>query len=113
MADEMQLPRRPFFSCEEAAFSIVDGDAMRQSLLAGPITPAVTLRVGPGNIFEHRPRRVVEHQGPLVGIECDNGATVYLDFEEGAARTHTPEGDFLYMGGIDEGNDGKGFIRTG
>ncbi len=113
MTDEIQLPQRPFFSCEEAAFAVVDGDAIRQSLPTGPITPAVTLRVGPGNIFEHRPRRVMEHQGPLVAVECDNDATVYMDFEEGTARTRTPEGDFLYMGGIDEGNDGKGFIRAG
>ena len=112
MTDEMELPRRPFFSCEEAAFSIVDAEAMRQGLMTGGITPAVTLQVGPDNIFEHRPRKVLEHQEMQVSVQCDGDISVHLDFHSGTAYKRSPDGEFLYRGGIEEGNDGKGFIRT-
>ena len=112
MSSESLLPRRPFFSCEETAFSIVDAEAMRQAITQGPITAVFTLRVGPGNIFEHRPRRVTAHQGLIVTVECDGGTTVIIDFDEESALAKTTEGEFRYLGGIDEGNDGKGFIRA-
>lgn len=113
MRDGTVLPRRPFFSCEEAAFSVVDGAAMRQSLLGEGLSPVVTLRVGPGNVFERPPRRVVERRADVVGVQCEGDTVVYLDFENGSARKRTPQGEFLYKGGLDEGNDGKGYIRAG
>jgi len=35
-----------------------------------------------------------------------------LDFAELTARVRRPEGEFFYMGGLDEGNDGLGFMAA-
>jgi len=110
MIDEWQLPRRPFFSCSESAFSIIDGELMRHELLSGVVTPAIALEVGTGNIFEHRPRRVTEHRGQVVSVLCDDNSTVVLDFENGTARKRTPAGDQVYRAGIEEGNAGRGYM---
>jgi hypothetical protein len=112
MSSENLLPRRPFFTCEETAFSIVDAEAMRRGITQGPITPVFTLRVASGNIFENRPRRVTTQQGLIVTVECDGDTTVILDFDEESALAKTTKGEFRYLGGIDEGNDAKGFIRA-
>ena len=88
----------------------MDVATIRQDLLGAGVSPVVTLRVGPGNVFEHPPRWVVERRGDVVGVQCDGDTVVYLDFENGSARKRTPQGEFLYMGALDEGNDGKGYI---
>lgn len=108
--DSLLLPERPFFSCEETGLSIVDVDEMQTSLLTGGVTPRLTLRVGPGNILEHRPRSAIQQKAQLVAIQCDGDVIVYLDFDAGSARKRTSDGGFLYCGAIDEGNDGKGYI---
>ena len=113
MDDHMRLPVQPFFSCEEAMFSVMDKAALRQQLLQGSLAPVLSLSVGPRNVFERSPRRVLEHRGAMVAVECDGETTVYLDFDSSIARTRTPEGEFRYMGDLEEGNDGKGFIRVG
>ena len=63
------------------------------------ITPVLSLHVGPGNIFEQSPRRVLSHDGDVVAVECDGGVTVYLDFDALAVRAETPGGEFVYRGG--------------
>ena len=112
MTEQHQLPQRPFFSCDEDGFSVVDGELMRQELGRGSVVPLFTLRVGEDNIFERRPRRVAAHEGMVVTVACDDDTTVELDFEAGTARKRTPAGEWLYRGGIDEGNNGKGFIQA-
>ncbi len=111
--DSLVLPRRPFFNCDDAGFSVVDADELRTALRGGEVTPWLKLDIGEQNIIQHRPRRVVERTGSTVAVECGGGVTVYLDLDAGAARKRTPEGEFLYRGGIDEGNDGNGFIAAG
>ena len=104
------LPERPFFSCDEDSFSVVDGALMRNATGMGTIQPVLKLQVGPGNVFEQRPLRVARREGDVVSVECANGVTVHLDFSELAARVERPDGQFLYMAGLDEGNKGRGFM---
>ena len=111
--DSPDLPRRPFFNCDDTGFAVVDADELRKALPSGDVTPRLKLDIGEQNIFQHRPRRVIERTGSVVTVECDGGVTVYLDFDAGAARKRTPDGEFLYRGGIDEGNDAKGYIAAG
>ena len=108
--DSSLLPKRPFFSCETTGLSIVDIDEMQTGFREGGVTPRLTLRVGPRNILEQRPIRVVQQKDQLVAIQCDGDVIVYLDFDAGTARKRTSDGGFLYCGAIDEGNDGKGYI---
>jgi hypothetical protein len=86
---------------------------MRNAAEMGKIEPLLMLRVGPRNIFEQRPRRVVGREGDVVSVECDGGVEVHLDFGELAARVHGPNGEErLYLGGLAEGNDGRGFMAA-
>ena len=110
MEDEFKLPAKPFFSCDEDGFAVVDGSLMRDPLQITNIQPLLKLRVGEGNVFEQRPVKVAGRDGDVVSVECEDGAIVRLDFGEMAARVQRPEGEYLYMGGLDEGNEGKGFL---
>ena len=107
-----RLPDHPFFSCEEEGFAVVDGARMRDAAAIGSIAPVLRLDVGPGNVFEQRPRSVIRRVGDVVSVACDAGVTVHLDFGELAARVEGPAGEFVYLGGLDEGNDGRGFLRA-
>jgi hypothetical protein len=107
------LPQRPFFSCDDDGFSVIDAAEMQQSLRAGQVTPVLKLKIGPGNIFESRPRKVVNRSGFKVSVQCDDDITVALDFDAESARKKSPEGEFVYLGGIDEGDDGKGWMAAG
>ena len=106
------LPARAFFSCEQDGFSVTDGAQM--STVAGIISiePLLKLLVGSGNIFEQRPVRMAERAGDIVTVECEGDITVVLDFGEFAARVRRPEGEFYYMGALDQGNDGLGFMAV-
>ena len=111
MDDELfQLPENPFFSCDEDGLSVVDADEMRDGMALRTIEPVLKLTVGERNAFERRPRRVAGREGDVVTIECDDDVTVLLDFHELTVRSLTPEGEFVYRGGLEEGNDGLGFV---
>ncbi len=110
MDDAFELPAEPFFSCGEREFAMVDGAAMRTALSAAK--PVLTLRVGAGNVFEKRPRRVVSNEDGVVTVECDGRETVMLDFNEIAARKSVRGGEFVYRAGLDEGNDGAGWMKA-
>jgi hypothetical protein len=109
---EFDLPARPFFSCEEDGFAIVDGALMHNTLALTAITPALKLVVGPGNVFEQRPVKLLGREGDVVSVECEGGAVVNLDFGDMLARVVRPEGEFLYMAGIEDGNDARGFMAA-
>ncbi len=106
------LPDKPFFSCDADGFSIVDGALMRSAGGIINIEPIVSLLVGPNNVFEQRPRRVVSWEGQLVTVACDDGITVILDFGDLAVRKQTALGEFIYRGGLDEGNEGRGWMAV-
>ena len=113
MPDEMfQLPESPLFSCDRDGFAIVDGAKTRVTGFAGlQIDPVFTLEVGPGNVFEQRPVRVLEHEDHhYVAVECEGGETVHLDFYDLKASKEGPTGAWVYRGPLDEGNDGLGFM---
>ena len=110
--DEWQLPDRPFFSCEPDGLAVVDGEQMRRDILTRDVVPLFRFLVGPGNLFEQAPRKVVHHEGSLVSVECDGGCTVHLDFAQGTGRVERADGEFLYRGALDEACDGLGFIAA-
>ena len=111
MGEELfRLPARPFFSCDEDGFAVIDGALMRSGANIGSIKPELKLAVGASNLFEHRPLRVIGRDGDVVHVACDDGVTVHLDFGSLAARVERADGEFVYMGGLDEGNDGRGFM---
>lgn len=105
-----ELPAKPFFSCDADGFVVVDGALMQSVNAVLTIEPVLRLTIGPGNIFEQRPLRVTSHEGRAVEVACEGAETVYLDFHELTARKSTPQGDFMYQGGIEEGNEGLGFM---
>ena len=111
MPDELfELPAKPFFSCDEDGFVVVDGALMQSVSSVLSIEPVLRLTIGPGNIFERRPLRVALHEGNAVEVACEGEETVYLDFHELTARKSTPSGNFMYQGGIEDGNAGLGFM---
>ena len=112
MDDAFELPAKPFFSCDEREFAIVDAAQMRSAADLNIVEPVLALRVGSGNVFEQRPRRVVSNEGGVVVVECDGGETLTLDFNDIAARKSAPDGEFVYRAGLDEGNDGAGWMRA-
>jgi hypothetical protein len=76
------------------------------------VVPVLKLAVGTGNIFEQRPVRVTSQSGLDVTVECAGGDVVHLDFKELTARKTSTEGEFLYRGGIEDGNAGLGFLSA-
>lgn len=112
MDDEFRLPTKAFFSCEEDGFSVLDGASMRNALALMSIEPVLKLRVGPGNVFETRPIKIAGREGNLVSVECDAGTVVHLDFSEMLARVQRNDGDFVYKGGLEDGNAGLGFMAA-
>ena len=106
------LPERPFFSCAAGEFAVVDALQMRTAAGLAHVEPLCVFSVGPGNVFERAPLRVVGQGAEVVTVECDGGETVVLDFRELAARKRTPSGEWLYRGGLDEANEGLGVMRA-
>ena len=75
-------------------------------------TPEAWIRfmVGLDNVVESPPLRVLQHDGKKVRLECRD-AIVEIDFEDEAARKMSGAGSaFAYMGGLDQANDGCGWI---
>ncbi len=110
MSEFFELPAKPFFSCEEDGFIVADGAQMRTASAILSIEPLLTLRVAPNNVFEQKPLRVIEQNGSRLAVECAGGETVHLDFHELTARKQSSQGSFLYLGGLERGNDGLGFM---
>lgn len=107
-----RLPERPFFSCEPHRFAVVDAVQMRNVAALGSLEPVCAFAVGPGNVFEQAPREVVSSDARYVRVACEGDEVVTLDFGDLAARKETPEGEFVYRGGLDEADDGLGFMRA-
>lgn len=108
--EDQDLPRRPFFSCTPEGITIVDTDEAKSALRGGSIKPWMSFKVGQANIIDTIPLRVVSRQGNEIRVECEGG-TVRIDFSEGRAWKSTPGGEFVYKGGLEERNEGKGYLR--
>lgn len=110
--ETFQMPAKPFFSCEADCFAIADGEMSGTAAQALAAEPLLKLDVGVGNVFERRPLRVTSHDARRVEVQCDGDETVRLDLHAFTAGKTTPEGEFLYRGGLEDANDGLGFIRA-
>ena len=106
------LPERPFFSCEKSSFLIIDSAKMRDVSALENLEPSCQFIVGLGNVFGTAPKFVVEHSKSHVRIACEEEIIVILDFDDLAAAIETPEGRFLYKGGLDQANDAMGFMKA-
>ena len=67
------LPEKPFFSCSESGFDIVDTQQVKYTTRFGKVEPWMSFKSGPGCIFESRPRSVLAWDHRLVSVECDSG----------------------------------------
>ena len=104
------FPSRPFFSCEEEEVAVIDSSSMASMLQGGAPDAWIRFRVGSENVVESPPLRVLQHDGERVRLECRD-AVVEIDFEDEAARKTSPNGAaFAYLGGLDQANEGRGWI---
>ena len=104
------FPERPFFSCSEHEFAVVDQATMAASLRDGRVEPWMAFRVAEGNVFESPPVSVLDNNHGRVRVRCRD-AEVLVDFIEESARKTTAAGEqLIYMAGLDEANDGRGWL---
>jgi hypothetical protein len=105
------LPAKPFFTCDADGLSILDAAQANNLLSAYSIQPWMDFKNGQGNIIDTIPRKVTARDGQQITVECEDGM-VHIDFEEGKARKVTPAGEYVYMGALEERNDGMGYIAV-
>ncbi len=105
------MPARPFFNCTPDGLTILDAANASSLLQADSMVPWMVFTNGPGNIIDSTPRRLASRSGERISVECEGG-TVHIDFDDGTARKVTADGEFVYMGSIDERNDGMGYIAV-
>ena len=109
--DAYGLPSRPFFSCSPEGLVIVDAGEAKDLLRSCSLEPWMDFKHGVNNIIDTVPKRVVSWEGDMIMVECDGG-TVHIDFAEGSARKVTTEGEFVYLGTLEERNEGRGYIAV-
>ena len=105
------LPARPFFNCTPEGLTILDAANASSLLRAESMVPWMEFAKGQGNMIDSTPRKLASRDGDSIAVECD-GCTVHIDFEAGTARKVTADGEFVYMGSIEERNDGMGYIAV-
>jgi hypothetical protein len=105
------IPMKPFISCEKDKFILIDASEVKTTANLATLTPILCLVVGDGNIFQSTPLKAfVAASNDEISINCEGDSIVILDFVALAARKKTPLGEFLYSGGLDQGNEGLGWI---
>lgn len=103
------FPPSPFFSCENSSFRIVDKARFSQ-VVSGKEEPWLTLAVGDSNVMHSKPVRVSSHEDSSIEIECEDGS-LKLDIESESARKVDPDGrEWVYRGGLEEANQGMGWM---
>ena len=103
------FPVSPFFSCEDSSFRIVDKSRFSQVVM-GKEDPWLTLSVNESNVMHSRPVRVTSHHDFAIEIECEQG-TLKLDIDSESARKVDAEGrEWVYRGGLEEANQGMGWM---
>ena len=105
------LPTKPFFHCTPEGLSILDAADANSLLRADSVVPWMVFTKGEGNMIDSTPMKLASRNGDRITVECD-GCTVHIDFDAGSARKVTAEGEFVYMGAIEERNDGMGYIAV-
>jgi hypothetical protein len=109
--DPYSLPAKPFFNCNPEGFVIVDAGSAKDLLNSGSLEPWMEFKHGTNNVIDTVPRKVVSREGNEVTVECEGG-TVRIDFAEGQARKVTAEGEFVYLGTLEERNEGRGYMAV-
>lgn len=105
------LPARPFFTCSPEGLVIVDGGQANNLSRLESIDPWMDFKNGDSNVIDAIPRRVTTWEGQQITVECED-STVHIDFAEGRARKFTQDGEYVYLGTLDERNDGMGYIAV-
>ena len=111
MVENEGLPKKVLFSCTEDEFAIVDAEEAKRTMGYGRTEPWMSFKRGPGNVIETHPKKVVSNQNGVVGVECQDGI-VYIDFYDCTAEKQSGDKKWRYMGGIDQRNDGLGYIAV-
>ena len=107
------LPDRPYFSCEDSEFQVIDQADMAALLRGGTVVPWMKFQVGENNVLESRPVRIVSQLDNVIELECAD-ATLTINFVESTARKAEPGGEtYAYMGGLEDANAGLGWISAG
>ncbi len=109
--DGAGLPAKPFFNCSPKGLSIVDAGSVSNPLQLGSLEPWMEFNHGEGNVIDTVPLKVVGRERGQVAVECEGG-TVHIDFKEGRVRKVTPDGEFVYMGTVEERNEGRGYMAV-
>lgn len=109
MSEFEMMPSNAFFECSPDAFDILDAQSLKTSIGRGTPEPWMSFKTAPGNVIETPPKKVVSNQNGVVGVECQDGI-VYIDFYDGTAEKQSGDKKWRYMGGIDQRNDGLGYI---
>ena len=105
------LPARPFFNCTPEGLTILDAANASSLLRADSVEPWMVFTKGQGNMIDSTPRKLASRSGARIAVECEGG-TVHIDFDAGSARKVTADGEFVYMGSVEERNDGMGYIAV-
>lgn len=104
------FPARPFFSCDENGLAVIDQSDMSQLLRGGDVETWMRLEAGDGNAIDGTPIKIENQQGARVTVSCDTG-TIEIDFEEETVKKTDENGrNYVYMGPLDEANEGNGWM---
>lgn len=104
------FPARPFYSCDATGLAVIDQADMPQLLRGGDVDTWMRLEAGPGNVIEGTTLKIENQQGARVTVSCDNG-TIEIDFaEETVKKTDEAGRNYVYMGPLDEANEGNGWM---
>ena len=109
MAHDEGMPSQVFFDCSPEGFNILDAASLKASFGRGSPEPWMSFKMGPGNVIETTPKKVVSNSDDVIGVECEDGV-VYIDLYDSTAKKQKDGRQWRYMGGIDRRNDGLGYI---
>ena len=104
------FPARPFYSCDADGLAVIDQADMSQLLRGGNVEAWMRLETGPGNVIDGTPLKVEEQAGARVTVRCGTG-TIEIDFEEETVKKTDENGrEYVYMGPLDQANEGNGWM---
>jgi hypothetical protein len=104
------FPARPFYSCDDHGLAVIDQADMSQLLRGGNVDAWMRLETGPRNVIDGTPLKVEDQAGARVTVRCGTG-TIEIDFEEETVKKTDENGRvYVYMGPLDEANEGNGWM---
>lgn len=104
-----QVPKTLVFVCQAKRFAAVDASLL-EDYMKDRVEPWMSLEVGPGQMFETRPIRVLYYNYPEVAVVTTN-YTIRLNLQTGAAYRVFPDGaEYEFRGGIGTSDTRPGWI---